>query len=353
MEKNKLSIVYHIPSLETIYAGRTIYAGYKHAFEDLGHTFTPLTAEDSQEALFERVRPDIFMTSLHAYCLKYLNLEVLEKWKKRGMRVLVLIPFWKSPLSTLRINETASISENKKYIDLIRSGRFGDIYHNICEPGDPRMKGFEEATGYKHYTLLLAADKTIHFPERSEAFRADISYVGTYLPEKRAFMREAVFPLAKQYNLRLYGQDWTLYDRGKGLAQKFGQYFNLPGLRSLQKPKLALEDERKIYASSLISINIHEEYQKRLGGDCNERTFKIPLCGGFEITDDVACIRKYFQEGTEIVIAKDTEDWFQKIGYYIKNPEKRLPIIEAGRKKVLNEHTYHNRVNQIRAYCKI
>ena len=313
MEKSKLSILYHIPSLHTVSAGRTIYAGYKNAFEDLGHTFVPFTAEDDQEALCDRVRPDIFMTSLTPYCLKYLDLGVLERWKKKGMKVSVVIPFWKSPLSAFRISETPSISENKQYVNLIKSGKFGDVYHNICEQGDPRMEGFEEATGYKHHTVLLAADKTLHFPEHSKKFEADISYVGTYLPEKRAFIREAVFPLAKRYDLKLYGQDWTLYDRGMGFAQKVGQYFNVPILRSLQKPKLALEDERRIYASSLISINIHEEYQRRFGGDCNERTFKIPACGGFEITDDVACIRKYFKDGEEIVIAKDKDDWFQKI----------------------------------------
>lgn len=209
------------------------------------------------------------------------------------------------------------------------------------------MAGLEKTTGFKHYTILLAADKTMHFPEYSDKFRADISYIGTYLPEKRRFLKEQVFPLKKRYDVKIYGQGWTFFDRVKGFTQKVGQYFNIPYLRSLQKAKLNLEDERKIYSSSTISINIHEDYQKRFGGDCNERTFKIPICGGFEITDDVACIRKYFEEGKEIIIAKNRNDWFEKIDYYMKNPDKRLPIIEAGRKKVLEKHTYHNQVEQI------
>lgn len=221
------------------------------------------------------------------------------------------------------------------------------MFFNPFEQGDPRMEGFEKATGYKHTTILLAADKTILYPEFNERFTADISYIGTYLPEKRKFIEDYVYPLRDQYIVRLYGQDWTGKDRVLGMVQKGGQYFNLPVLRSIQKPKLELEDERRIYNSSTISINIHEEYQKRFGGDCNERTFKIPLAGGFEISDDVACIRKYFKDGKEIVIAGNKKQWFEKIKYYIKHPEKRLPIIQAGRKKVLAEHTYHNRVDQI------
>jgi len=183
--------------------------------------------------------------------------------------------------------------------------------------------------------------------EFSEKYKSDVSYIGTYLPAKRIFFSKQVFPLRKYYDLKLYGQDWSIKDRFLGFIQKIGQYFNIPYIRSIQKSKLNLDDERKIYSSAKICINIHEDYQKKYGGDCNERTFKIPLCGGFEITDDVSCIRKYFKEGKEIIIAKDEKDWFEKIDYYIKNPEKRLPIIEAGRKMVLAEHTYHNRVKQI------
>ncbi len=342
-----MKILYHIPSLHTIYAGRTIYAGYKHAFEDLGHEFVTLTASDAQTETFERESPDILITALTPYHLKYLDLQAVAKQRAKGMKVFVNMPFWNSPMSRLRINESPSLSENTEAVALIRAGTFGDAYYNVCEQGDERMGGFEKITGYVHHTIPLAADKFLHFPEYTERFKADIAYIGTYLPEKREFIREAVFPLSKRYDLKLYGQDWTLYDRGRGFAQKVGQYFNIPYLQSLQKPKLELEDERRVYTSSVISINIHEEYQKKFGGDCNERTFKIPACGGFEITDDVACIRKYFKEGEEIVIASNKDEWFQKIDYYIKNPEKRLPIIEAGRKKVLAEHTYHNRVKQM------
>jgi len=241
------------------------------------------------------------------------------------------------------VNEVRGVERNHKLRTVIESG-LGDVFFNQCERGDPRMVGFEEATGYRHYTIPLAADKRMHFPEYSKKFKAEVSYIGTYLPEKRKFLKEQVFPLKGQYDLKLYGQDWTLKDRLAGWGQKIGQYFNIPLLDSLQKPKLRLEDERKIYTSSLVSLNVHENYQREFGGDCNERTFKIPACGGFEITDDVACISKYFKEGEEIIIAKDKNDWFDRIEFYIRNPDKRLRIIKAGRKRVLQDHTYHNRV---------
>lgn len=342
-----MKILYQIPHLNTIYAGRTIYNGYKNAFEDLGHEFKALTTDDNPEKIFEEYKPEILFTGLNDYCLKYLPAKSIRKQKQKGLRVFVNTPFWKSPLSKLRFNEVPSISENKNYQELIRSGGYGDVFFNICEQGDIKMDGFEKATGYRPETILLAADKTINFPEYSEKFLAEISYIGTFLQGKARFINEQVIPLKKSYSVRLYGQDWTVTDRILGLIQKVGQYYNIPSMKSLQKPKLALEDERKIYSSSAISINFHEDYQKKGYGDINERTFKIPLSGGFEIVDNVPSLTKYFVAGKELVIAKNKKDWFDKIDYFIKNPEKRLPIIKAGRKKILEQHTYHNRINQI------
>lgn len=34
-----MKILYQVLDVNTIYAGRTIFNGYKNAFEDLGHTF--------------------------------------------------------------------------------------------------------------------------------------------------------------------------------------------------------------------------------------------------------------------------------------------------------------------------
>lgn len=336
-----------MPNIHTIYAGRTIYNGYKNAFTDLGFKFETLTPSDDIKKKFCEFEPDIFFTGLSNYFLKYLDLNLIKEQKERGMKVFVSMPIWNSPVSKLRINETPSLSQDIEHINLIKSGEFGDVYYNVCEQNDKRMNGFEEITGYKHYTIPLAADKIILKSEYDEKFQSDISYIGTYLPAKRDFFKKCVFPLKKRYNLKLYGQDWDFFDQMLGWIQRGGQYFNLPYLRSIRKPRLKLEDEGKIYNSSLISINIHEDYQREFGGDCNERTFKIPFCGGFEITDDVACIRKYFKEGEEIIIAKNEKEWFEKIDYYIKHPEKRLPIIEAGRKRVMAEHTYHNRVEKI------
>src|SRR5437868_14656870 len=107
-----MKILYQLPSLYTTNAGRTIYYGYKHAFEDMGHEFRPLTADDNPDEVLKEFMPDILFTSLNFYYLKYLPPEIIEKYKKKGVKVFANIAFWKSSLSKLRISEVSSMSEN-------------------------------------------------------------------------------------------------------------------------------------------------------------------------------------------------------------------------------------------------
>jgi len=336
-----------MPTLYTLNTGRTIYNGYKNVFEDLGYEFKTLTNDDNQKEIFEKFNPHIFMTGIGPLHLKYLDMNIVKIQKKNGMKVFVMTPFWKSPFSKLRFNENPSLSSNKKLIEIIISGSFGDIYYNMCEQGDPRMEGFEETTGYKIHTILLAADKTLANVQFNEKFQSDIVFIGSYLHGRREFMKKYILPLRKKYNFKLYCQDLYFYQRISNLIMKAGQYFNIPYIRSFKKNDVTFEEEQQILRSACICLNIHEDFAKKFGMDFNDRTFKIPLFGGFEITDNVAAIKKYLIDGKEIIIANDGEDMLEKIDYYLKNPEKRIPIIEAGRKKVLAEHTYHNRVKQI------
>ncbi len=342
-----MKILYHFPSPDTTNAYRTIYNGFKNAFIDLGHEFYVLTADGNLENILRDVNPDIFITSSHFFYQKYLDYDLLKKYRDRGMIVFTKIDFWNSPFGVTSFNEAKSLKNDYKTVSLIKKNLLGDVFFHVVEQGDERMSGFKEATGFDYYTIPLAADKIVLKNEFDSKFKADISFVGTYLSQKKLFFENYVFPLKEKYRLKIYGQNWSRYERFVNFIQKIGQYFNIPYLKSVIKPKLSLEDEGKIYNSSLISINVHEDYQKKYGGDCNERTFKIPLSGGFEICDDVACIRKYFKEGEEIVIAKDREDWFNKIKYYIENPRERDNIIKRGMDRVLCDHTYHNRAKQI------
>lgn len=343
MKKNKQKILYHIPSLESVYAARFIYKGYKDAFLELGYQFRPLTSADNVKNVLEEYQPDIFISSLNSYNLKFLDLDLLKKYRKKGLVFFNQIGLWN--LSFDQFGSQA-LNSQPEFVTLIKKGLAGDIFFNWYQQDDPAMDGFTKATGYPFHTLLLAANPKLYFYDFDKKYKSDIAFVGSYLPEKRKFINEHIIPLRKKYTVSTYGSDWTFESRMLGYVQKVGQYFNIEPLKKVRKIPLSLSDERKVYSSATISLNIHEDHQRKYGHDFNERTFKVLACGGFEICDNVKVLRKYFSE-KELVIAENTDDWFDKIDYYMKNPNKRKPIIKAGMEKVLKSHTYYNRVDQI------
>ena len=74
----------------------------------------------------------------------------------------------------------------------------------------------------------------------------------------------------------------------------------------------------------------------------NQRTFKIPACGGFEICDNVTALRRYFTENEMVTAGINAKDWRKKIDYYLENEEERIMIQRAGTRRALKNHTYHN-----------
>lgn len=340
-----MKILYNIPSTESVYAAKFIYEGYKNAFSDLGHEFRTLTSNDDLSNVLAEYTPDIFFYSLNFYTLKFLDLEVLKKYREKGLVVFCQIRAWQD-IDTNIGSINSALKDSPVEVNLIKNGNAGDIFWHWFELDEPLMDGFAKNTGHQYYSILLAADKTKYFYDPDPTFACDICYVGSFLPLKQKFLEDYIIPLRDKYSIKIYGSDWTISNRVLGKIQKAAQFFNIEILKNIRKIKLSLDDERKLYSSAIISLNVHEEQVKKYNMEINERTFKILACGGFEICDNVPILRKYFTEN-ELVIAEDGHNWFEKVEYYIKNPSQRTSIIEAGRKKVLANHTYHNRVGQI------
>ena len=61
------------------------------------------------------------------------------------------------------------------------------------------------------------------------------------------------------------------------------------------------------------------------------------------ISDNAPRIRDFFPDD-EAVLADSPEDYRDKVDYFVRHPDERLPYIEKARKRVVAEHTYHHRL---------
>lgn len=344
-----MRVLYSFPNPDSVYAARFLYEGLKNAFADLGHEFRLHSADGDFERTLAEFNPDVFIYSLNFYHLKYIDLPLLERFRREhGTVAFCQVRAWNEFTSFMETRSIASSSlkDNAREVELIRSGLAGDVFWHWFGQHEPLMDGFEEGTGQRYTTILLGADKTLYYPDYDERFASDVAFVGSFLPAKRQYLREHLFPLREKYRVRTYGNDWTLLSQTLGHIQRAGQYFNIKPIARIRKPPLSLDDERKVYSSAAICMNVHEDQVRRTGSEINERTYKLLACGGFQIADDVAMLRQYFSP-EELVIVRDKQEWFDAVDHYLAHPEERRAIAERGMANVLSNHTYHHRAQQI------
>jgi len=325
-------------------ADRWIINGYRSAFIQLGHQF--FTSESEKyplQHILKSVRPDIFvapvsdMAKHYSYCLDLISSSHIE-----GKKNLFFV-------DTYFKQDLAFIKQLEKYC-------LTDFYFGYY--ASELMTDFEEAVGRKYHQIPLAADSSLHYPvEPDRNYIADISFIGNRLPTKEAVFTKLLLPLCKNFLVKIYGPGWTKRDQFlrlvSGVSRK-GHFFKVAEWVNKKRLSVLPEEERKVYSSSKICLNIHEYYSDGQSKNfSNEREFKIPACGGFQISDAVIGIEKFFKPDKEIVIAKNYDDWFKKIEYYIRNDHERKRIQKNGTRRALQDHTYLHRAKMIMNLCQL
>lgn len=327
-------IFYHIKDPNGLGADRWIYDGWRHAFEDLGHQVCLFIDGRDLEEKLRIAKPDLLMTSYSLWDFK--NPVLIENWKLKtgNCRVAMFVD--------------NDFLKNEIIVSLAREGKLADVFFG--ERSEEMMANFEKSTGQKYHLIANAADKKYHFATAPvEKYKCDIIYIGAYLPKKREAFQKILLPLMAKYNVKIYGPYWTWKDllllAGNKLASKLeltklGNWFG-------KKRMLVLpEDENKVYSSAKICVNFHERKNDQDYDLVNQRAFKIPACGGFEICDWVKSLRHFFAED-EVIMAESKDDWFRKIDYYLTHEKERTAIQRKGTERALRDHTYHNRVEQL------
>ena len=289
-------------------------------------------------------QPDIlFIYSKFGFRGKDLKNKIksLNKLIKKKIKIFLAVDWFPKGHKEETNHEDLNIFKNEE----ICSFYFG-------EREEDSMKEFSKYTNRDYIKIPNCADNNFHFPtEKFDKFAYDIVFLGAKLPKKKYFIEEILLPLKEKYNVGIFGPYWTLTDNIKRGLAKISRKFQFEKINEIinkSRVSIKYEDENKLYSSSKICLNYHEKensnqhYHKIL----NQRTFKIPACGGFQLIDDLDYLNKYYEED-EIITCGDKDDWFQKIDFYIKNNDLRNKIVKKANERTYKNHLYENRILQI------
>lgn len=164
-------------------------------------------------------------------------------------------------------------------------------------------------------------------------YQSDISLIAWYYPHRAQLIRAL-----SGLNLKIWGRGWQSPEARMAL--------NGTGERLLPRERFVTDEEAaKIYSAAKIGLNIHSD-QTREGG-LNTRTFELLATGTFELTDAVPGMEELLEPGREIAVYHSAEEARALAERYLRQPQEREAIAARGRTRVLQEHTYEQRMKHL------
>jgi hypothetical protein len=175
--------------------------------------------------------------------------------------------------------------------------------------------------------LPLAASpiffSAIDYPEKS----IECIFVGSSSPHREAMLAAVRTPVT------VYGNGWRRLKK------------NAPANIAVHDRKISPERTRRLYEQAKICLNFRNE--KSVVHGVNQRSFEPFLGSCLVVHEQVADLASCFEIGREIVSFSTSEELNSHLAALRADHAVRRQVAEAGRRRVLSEHTFTHRLHDL------
>jgi spore maturation protein CgeB len=184
--------------------------------------------------------------------------------------------------------------------------------------------------------IYNALDPSSHHPApRDPAFAADLGFLGNRLPDREARVGEFFLNVAP----KLPGKTFLL--GGSGWADKQ----MAPNVR--YAGHVYTHQHNAFNCTPGAVLNVNRESMARYGFSPPTRVFEAAGAGACLITDEWKGIEMFLEPGSEVLVARDGGQVAEHLASLTE--ERSRAIGKAALKRVLSEHTYAHRAEQLEA----
>ena len=177
-------------------------------------------------------------------------------------------------------------------------------------------------------------DPEHHRPaEPREHYRADLSYLGTYAPDRQAALDTLFLEPARCRPQMRYLIGGALY------PQEFAWGDNIYFVRHLPPG-----EHPPFFASSRATLNITRADMAQMGWCPSGRLFEAAACAAPILTDSWEGLEAFFTPGEELLVVNTAEDVLAALG--LSDSELRK-MAQRARARVLDEHTSKHRAFEL------
>ncbi|KAA3439520.1 CgeB family protein [Rufibacter hautae] len=200
--------------------------------------------------------------------------------------------------------------------------------------GDPVINAYAKLGAKKCVPVYNALDTATHYPvESEERFQCDLAFLGNRLPDREARVEQFFLDVAA----KLPEQQFLIGGSGWG-DKPMSSNVNYIG-------HVYTKEHNAFNCTPKAVLNISRESMARYGFSPATRVFEAAGAGACIITDYWEGIDFFFEPETEILVAKDGAEVAELLQGL--TPERAKAIGEAAYKKVLAQHTYGHRADEL------
>jgi spore maturation protein CgeB len=197
--------------------------------------------------------------------------------------------------------------------------------------GGAALDALRDVLSARHVVPLYGSvDPVVHHPApASDAYRAHLSYLGTYAADRQDRLEALFIEPAR----RLPHSRFIL--AGSQYPPDFPLTPNIYYLSHVRPP-----DHASFYCSAGLNLNVTRGVMANMGYCPSGRLFEVAACGAPILTDSWPGLDEFFEPGREILVASNTAEAMEHLA---TSPEKLKAIGAAARRRALDQHTADHR----------
>jgi len=190
------------------------------------------------------------------------------------------------------------------------------------------------------YYLPQACDPDSHRPIENmtkverDYYGSDLSFVGSMYP-----YRAKIFEIFRDYDFKIWGSGWIGNISRKSVAYTKHQYRWVVG-----------KGKSMVFCASKINLNTQNPQNDIFG--VSSKVFQIASARGFQIIDRKKDLSNLFKIGEELICFNSRDELKELVDYYLGRPQEREIIARKSYERVLREHTFRHRFEEIMRLCK-
>lgn len=212
-----------------------------------------------------------------------------------------------------------------------------DLYLSFS--GGPILKHLEDHYGSPMArALYCSVDPDLYYPE-DQPKTWKLGYLGTYSDDRQPTVEELLNKPAANFSSEKFVVAGPQYPEDYTWSKNVKRIDHLPPA-----------EHRKFYNSQEFTLNVTRQDMIKAGYSPSVRLFEAAACGVPIISDYWDGIHSIFEQGTEILIARSSDE----VEEYFRNTSEsqRKEIGENSRQKVLKFHTARARAKELINYVK-